>query len=1279
MVKEKCQKEAQRAAEAVINNFDPHCFLFIFLCHVLLLFFHTPANAFTLSDHNNYSNPIFYIKTFTISDSELPDNEVTALLETSDKILWVGTWSRGLSRFHKGQWLNFTKNNSDLPDNRVSALIEASDKALWIGTYGSGLTRFHKGQWQVFTKENSDLPDNRISSLVETSDKALWVGTLGGGLARFHKGKWQVFNKKSRSLISSLVETFDKALWVGTLGGGLARFYEGQWQVFTKENSNLPDNDVRALAETSDKSLWVGTWRGGLVRFYKGQWQVFNKKNTNYFKGVSTLIETPDKALWVGTWGDGLAQFHKGQWQVFTKENSNLPDNKVSAFIKTSDGALWVGTLGGIAYFQKEKWQVFTKENSNLPYNDIRALIETSDGALWIGTWGGGLARLHKGQWQVFTKENSNLPYNDIRALIETSDGALWIGTWGGGVARFHKGQWQVFTKENTLLPDNVVTALVETSNKILWVGTLGGGLARFYNGQWQAFTKENSELSGNVVLALMETSDMALWVSTLGGGLSRFYRGQWQVFTKENSGLPYHDIQVRALMETSDKALWVGTLGGGLARFYNRQWKVFTKENSGLPCNDVKNFIETSDKALWVGTLGGGLACFHKGQWQVFTKENSLLPDNRVITITESSDRSLWIGTSGGLARFRPSQIRPNIELIGPSEKEPLTQSQQTLAAFSFDPEFRTEPEMFQYHWTIISKSKKILHNSVTRSPFLTYTFEDGFYTVEVRSIDQYGYQSESKKRSFKIITPKPAPSIYGRLKEAGIISFVVSLVYLFALFPLLRIYSKSSWARTFVNSGLFNKFPLLHKSILNSQWARRHLFLKFVQLSSHHHKVPNPYIPQMVYHSNALQAEAAMPIDELDNVYACLFSSTKHIMILGRSGTGKTVLLRYLNYLAAQRLHQGKTHEFQLPVLINLRTHPIAGRNIEDVICDEIRGQEVELPDDVIKFILKKGGFLLLFDSLNEVDTGLLKNEFQSFLNRNAHNKVLMASQLDFLERKDIEFYTIAEITTEQAKEYLNMLTNSDPWERLFPEVRMLARNPQDLGLIGEILQALPPEEVPANRADLYRELLYRDRALKSWVKSESIEVLVIYRLAFYMIDEVKSVLSEDELTRVVRRLLEEHQISEGAIVDNIVSALHKSHLFRHEQIRGKLGIPQNVIGFQHELIGKFLAARYLCSYIEAANKEISIDLITLSNNPRWLDVFFFVIDELNSSRELNQLLMNLMKAGGLLRTRMVAYAIGTKPAELIQNKIRESYREAKIKADLRQTPAAFLENCE
>jgi hypothetical protein len=228
------------------------------------------------------------------------------------------------------------------------------------------------------------------------------------------------------------------------------------------------------------------------------------------------------------------------------------------------------------------------------------------------------------------------------------------------------------------------------------------------------------------------------------------------------------------------------------------------------------------------------------------------------------------------------------------------------------------------------------------------------------------------------------------------------------------------------------------------------------------------------------------------------------------------------------------------------------------------------------------------------------------------------------------------------------------------------VLARNPQDLALLAEVVKALGTARVPAHRAELYREILNQDGALKPWVESGDPLLAVLYALAFRMVAE-RRVLQDGQL----REWIAGAPAIEEDAVTKIVNVMQASRLFRRETERDVLGREQPVTGFRHELIGKFLAARHVRRMIEQDTAGPAIDYIKLSGDELWLDVFYFVIDEIHSPPVLNRVLRELLSAGGPPRIRIAAYAIGTKRAEL-GNEVLASYEKAKLNEDLAQTPA-------
>jgi hypothetical protein len=194
--------------------------------------------------------------------------------------------------------------------------------------------------------------------------------------------------------------------------------------------------------------------------------------------------------------------------------------------------------------------------------------------------------------------------------------------------------------------------------------------------------------------------------------------------------------------------------------------------------------------------------------------------------------------------------------------------------------------------------------------------------------------------------------------------------------------------------------------------------------------------------------------------------------------------VFLRYLQREVGTRFRRGES--VPVPVLIDLRTHNLSGRKVQDLVRDAVRGAGVELGDGDLDFLIAKGDFLILVDSLNELPNPADARLFHTFFNQDAHNFVLIASQVDLIRRQDTPLFNLAEVTPEQAASYLSERVGRDVYSELPPEAQALARNPQDLALLAEVAEALGTARVPTHRAKLYSDILEQDGALRPWIES-------------------------------------------------------------------------------------------------------------------------------------------------------------------------------------------------
>src|SRR5258708_4325623 len=95
-------------------------------CWMLAALFQIPAQAVD-------SSPPNYFMRVWQAENGLPQNKVTAVVQTRDGYIWIGTYS-GLARFDGMRFAIFDdKNTPQMRNSRVTDLFETEDGTLWIG------------------------------------------------------------------------------------------------------------------------------------------------------------------------------------------------------------------------------------------------------------------------------------------------------------------------------------------------------------------------------------------------------------------------------------------------------------------------------------------------------------------------------------------------------------------------------------------------------------------------------------------------------------------------------------------------------------------------------------------------------------------------------------------------------------------------------------------------------------------------------------------------------------------------------------------------------------------------------------------------------------------------------------------------------------------------------------------------------------------------------------------------------------------------------------------
>jgi signal transduction histidine kinase/ligand-binding sensor domain-containing protein len=602
----------------------------------------------------------YFTRTWQVEQG-LPQNKVTAVVQTRDGYLWVGTYC-GLARFDGIHFTIFNDNNTpELRSSRITSLFEAADGSLWIGTESGDISHYQDGRFAALPV-HPNWSGGKIYAITADDTGDVWLMNEAGELARVRDGK--VMSPPSGGVLGvvSLARAQDGTIWferegaISSLKGG-------------KLTPELSTNDyVQGFCAARDGGFWVGC--NGRIRKWKdGEWTADLGEAPWKANVVANLLETSSGALAAGTSGDGLWLFFPNQTNTPALHFDYLngfPSDWVISLWEDREKNLWCGTGGGLAVIRRNNLEIISPPDK-WKSRPVLSVLPMPDGTLWIGTEGAGLYRLYNGDWTNFNVEQGiGNPY--VWSVAADSTGTIWAGSWGGGI---YVQKYDAFDYapglENFRSPAPALLFLHDE----LWIGTPSGAL-HYRNGKHERFNEFAGEPFGDVRVIAQDKSG-TLWFGTAGSGLVRSKDGKFVRFRK-SSGLSSDFIE--CLYFAEDGSLWIGTLGGGLNRFADGKFSVVSSKK-GLP-NDIIGHIESDGRGfLWMSSYGGILRASENDLNRCANGEIEEAPfltygiNDGLPTLEcseglqsgggKSVDGRLWFPTAKGLVAVDPARVETN------------------------------------------------------------------------------------------------------------------------------------------------------------------------------------------------------------------------------------------------------------------------------------------------------------------------------------------------------------------------------------------------------------------------------------------------------------------------------------------------------------------------------------------------------------------------------------------------------------------------------------------
>ena len=532
-----------------------------------------------------------------------------------------------------------------LPQNAVTAIVQTRDGYVWIGTY-SGLARFDGVHFQVF--ENGSTPEmrsSRVTSLYEDGDGNLWIGHETGELTRYSNGKFQAVelgkNWLGRKILGISADSAND-LWTLNDEGLLQRCKDGL--ILAPEAGTEPG--VVSMAKDKRGTLWV-LRNGKVSTLEQARLEEVKFDLESTAEPVQGICAGRDGGLWVAT------EKHVRKW----RENKWTQDWGPSpwgfggafAFLETRAGTLAAGMVdrglnlilpGGSAL-------TFTRTNG-FPSDWVRALCEDREGDLWVGTGNGGLAMVRSGNITTVNPPDQ-WEGRAVLSVCPSQDGGIWVGTEGAGVYRLRENQWTHFGQSAGIL-NPFVWSVSEDAQHRLWVGMWASGLRVQRGERFEAVPALEGITAPKP--ALFHAKNNSVWVGT-GIGLLHYCEPELTWYgSKEGLKLP----DVRAVVEDDEGTVWFGMLGGGLGCLKNGALRQFRKSD-GLSSDYVQCLRPDSQGTLWIGTFGGGLNRLKQGRFSAITIGQGLANDF-ICDIEEDGHGNFWMSSHGGILCVSRKQL---------------------------------------------------------------------------------------------------------------------------------------------------------------------------------------------------------------------------------------------------------------------------------------------------------------------------------------------------------------------------------------------------------------------------------------------------------------------------------------------------------------------------------------------------------------------------------------------------------------------------------------------
>jgi signal transduction histidine kinase/ligand-binding sensor domain-containing protein len=528
-------------------------------------------------------DPDYLIKAWE-TDHGLPENSATAMAQTPDGYLWIGTFE-GLVRFDGAEFAVFNRSNTpELPSNGIVNLHLDRLGRLWVSTY-EGLAVLESGRWRQFTRIEGGIGDY-ARTFAERSNGDILITAFNGNLFEVSNGQiarlpappgepgqgylggvdedghwWAVQNRFiGRWIGGRWVSTFsppnlsadavgcaparDGAIWL-LLGRELLKLR--RTTVITRVTLPETSGGVWGLTEDSGGGVWITTHNAGVCRVTtSGATLRWNAVNGGSDHG-RFVFEDREHNLWVGTSGDGLMRFTPRRFH-YRDLVSGRRGLVVQSVYPDGRGGVLAGTYGrGVYHVGDSNSARMALPGGANGVDYLQSVLQDRTGRLWVGTYGNAL-------WLVENETALHVPQervggHNVLALFEDSRGQVWMNG-GGSVVAFDGTDFHAFGPQQGLPAGG---NFAEDTSGMIWTSSGEGVFRQESERRFAELRVDGHPIHG--IACLLPDANGSMWLGSSDRGLLRWKDGTIDSVDSRH-GFPV--ITVHGMVEDNEGFFWV-------------------------------------------------------------------------------------------------------------------------------------------------------------------------------------------------------------------------------------------------------------------------------------------------------------------------------------------------------------------------------------------------------------------------------------------------------------------------------------------------------------------------------------------------------------------------------------------------------------------------------------------------------------------------------------------------------------------------------------------------